>query len=88
MIARDWAHDRGCYFCGASENVDHLLFSCSIAKVVWHIMALCFSQNSKSRSYEEFRPWIHMALSVGDNVSMLGLTAVLGDLDSQEQALL
>jgi hypothetical protein len=29
-----------------------------------------------------------MALSVGDNVSMLGLTAVLGDLDSQEQALL
>jgi hypothetical protein len=65
MIARNWDGDPGCFFCGERENVDHLLFSCPIAKVVWGIMVLCFSQHSKPSSYEEFWPWIHIALPGG-----------------------
>jgi hypothetical protein len=35
MLKRKWSGDPGCYFCGAPETTDHLLFACPIAKVVW-----------------------------------------------------
>uniref|UniRef100_A0A0A9CMM6 Reverse transcriptase zinc-binding domain-containing protein n=1 Tax=Arundo donax TaxID=35708 RepID=A0A0A9CMM6_ARUDO len=30
-----WQGDPSCYFCSQPEAVDHLLFGCSVAKVVW-----------------------------------------------------
>jgi hypothetical protein len=45
MIKRNWGGDPGCYFCGEPESVDHLLFSCSVAKVVWGIISMCFGQH-------------------------------------------
>jgi hypothetical protein len=36
------------------QTVDHLLFSCPIAKVVWGVVALCFHQNNRPSSYEQF----------------------------------
>jgi hypothetical protein len=35
MLSRNWHGDPGCYFCGFVETVDHLLFQCPVAKVVW-----------------------------------------------------
>jgi hypothetical protein len=35
MIKRKWKGDKGCYFCGLTETVDHLLFECPVAKVLW-----------------------------------------------------
>jgi hypothetical protein len=60
MIARDWQGGPGCYFCGKLETVDHLLFSCPIAKVVWDLIALSFHQRTRG----------------GDKFYMLGLAAV------------
>ena len=35
MIRRNWPGDPSCYFCSQPGTVDHLLFQCSTAKVVW-----------------------------------------------------
>jgi hypothetical protein len=58
MLARNWKGDPDSYFCGGLESVDHLLFSCPIAKVVWGVVVLCFGQRVRPSSYEEFWPWI------------------------------
>jgi hypothetical protein len=55
MIKRKWG-DPDCYFCGSIKTVDHLLFSCPIAKVVGGLVAICFQQNSRPNTYEQF--WI------------------------------
>jgi hypothetical protein len=73
MVARNWQGDPGCYFC---ESVDHLLFQCPVAKVIWATLALCFHQNNRPSSYEQFCPWIRKALPRGGGgVYMLGLAA-------------
>jgi hypothetical protein len=68
MIARNWQGDPSCYFCDTSETVDHLLFQCPVAKVVWGTLAICFHQSDRPSSYEQFWPWIKKALGGGGGV--------------------
>jgi hypothetical protein len=76
MIFRNWQGDPACYFCGDPESVSHLLFQCPISKVVWGVLAICFNQKDRPRSYNEFWQWIKRALPRGEEVYMLGLAAV------------
>lgn len=50
MVGKNWKGDPGCYFCGGLKNIDHLLFSCPIAKVVWGVVTICFGQRVKPSS--------------------------------------
>jgi hypothetical protein len=77
MLSRNWHGDQGCYFFGSAETVDHLLFWCLVAKVVWGIIDVCFHQKDKPSSYEQFLPWIRRALpDRGGGGLMSGLAAV------------
>jgi hypothetical protein len=55
-IARKWQGDPRCYFCDDLEMVDHLLFNRPISKVVWGVIAICFGQRNRLKSYEQFWP--------------------------------
>jgi hypothetical protein len=76
MLIKNWKGDLGCCFCGGLKTVDHLLFSCPVAKVVWGVIAVCFGQRIRPSSYEEFWPWIQKALVGGEKMYMLGLSAI------------
>jgi hypothetical protein len=76
MIVRNWQGDPSCYFCGDTESLDHSLFQCPIAKVVWGVLALCFGQNERPSTYEDFWVWIVSALLGGEDMHMFGLTTV------------
>lgn len=76
MVKRKWQGDPTCYFCNSTESVDHLLFSCPIAKVVWGVVAMCFNQDNRPSSYEQYWDWIKQALPKGEPVYMLGLAAI------------
>jgi hypothetical protein len=39
LIKRKWSGNPTCQFCDHDESVDHLFFTCLIAKVVWVIIA-------------------------------------------------
>jgi hypothetical protein len=64
MIKRNWQGDPGCYFCGATESVDHLLFECPIAKFVWGAIAISFHQRDRPSSYEQYDSWIKKSCRV------------------------
>jgi hypothetical protein len=40
MIKRNWGGGPRCYFCNEPETVDHLLFPCHVAKVIWATLAI------------------------------------------------
>jgi len=46
MIRRKWTGDPSCLFCDQNESISDLLFQCSMAKVVWGIVA--FSLGAKN----------------------------------------
>jgi hypothetical protein len=52
------------------------LFSCPVAKVIWGIVAICFGQQDRPSSYEQYWMWIKKALPGGEQVFMLGLAAI------------
>jgi hypothetical protein len=76
IMIRRWQGAPGCYFCGGKEIVDHVLFECPVAKVVWGIVAICFQQNDRPSSYDQFWLWIRKALPGSDKVFMLGLAGI------------
>jgi hypothetical protein len=76
MIRKNWQGDPNCYFCGSIEIVEHLLFNCPIAMVVWGVVALSIHQKYMPTSYEQSDPWIKKALPGGEVVHMFGLAAI------------
>jgi hypothetical protein len=81
MIKRNWGGDLCYYFCGEPETVDHLLFSCPVANVVWGIIALCFGQHNRPTSVEQYDSWIKKVLPGGEKFyrqfGMLAIELVL-----------
>jgi hypothetical protein len=67
LMRRKWKGSPGCYFCGEPESTDHLLFACPVAKVVWEVVAICFQQNDRQVTYEQFWKWIVRDLPSGEN---------------------
>jgi hypothetical protein len=76
MLVRNWQGDPSCYFCDSLETVDHLFFECPTAKVIWGIVALCFQQNCRPKSYDQFWQWIYSALLEGEKLYMFGLSTI------------
>jgi hypothetical protein len=65
-----------CYFCGAAETVEHLLFECPVAKFVWGVVAISFHQSDRPSSYEQFECWVMRALPGGKEIYMFGLAVI------------
>jgi hypothetical protein len=42
LTRRKWQGDPKCYMCGDGESINHLFFSCHMARVTWGITALYF----------------------------------------------
>jgi hypothetical protein len=39
---RGWTGDPHCHFCSKTESIDHLLFSCALAKLIWYVILCAF----------------------------------------------
>jgi hypothetical protein len=76
MLTRSWQGDPSCYFCDSPETVEHLLFECATAKVIWGIVAICFQQKCRPKSYDQFWTWIYSALPGGEKFYMFGLSTI------------
>ena len=38
LARRGWKREQRCVFCGQNENIDHLFFSCSAARLLWNLI--------------------------------------------------
>ena len=39
LIKRKWVGNPKCYFCDLDESINHLFFTCPVAKVIWGVIA-------------------------------------------------
>jgi hypothetical protein len=62
--------------CGDGESINHLFFSCPVARVTWGIIVLCFQRRDRPAFYDQYWPWVRKSLSGGDVMYMFGLAAV------------
>jgi hypothetical protein len=42
LIKRNWTWNGKCCFCDNKESIQHFLFDCLFAKIVWHIIHITF----------------------------------------------
>jgi hypothetical protein len=84
MLRRKWQETPDCYFFGEAETTGHMIGR-PIAKVIWGIVAICFGQNDRSSSYEQFSSWIKKALLGGDGGDAGVGSYLLVNLERAEQ---
>jgi hypothetical protein len=73
---RKWPGNPTCSFCLQRESVDHLFFSCSVAKVVWGSIGKVLGTDRCPASLWQAVFWFHAFLPGGKRFYMLGIAAV------------
>jgi hypothetical protein len=51
LLRRGWTGDPHCHFCSKNESIDHLLFSCALAKLIWQVIMCTFLIGDTPRKY-------------------------------------
>jgi hypothetical protein len=80
MIKRRWQGDPLCYFCQHPETVNHLLFSCSVAKCVWATIATCLGATNIPTSFDQSWKWCEKWIPNGKQYYAVGIAAICWSL--------
>jgi hypothetical protein len=54
LTRRNWQGDKTCSFCCGDENIEHLFFSCPMAKYIWSLVAMVIGADCRPSSFEQF----------------------------------
>ena len=76
LLRRNWQGDPSCYFCPNDENMNHLFFTCPIAKVIWGIIAITLGANNIPENLDQYKIWIEHWLPGGRPVYTFCVAAV------------
>jgi len=76
MVKRKWNGDPSCYFCRQHETVTHLLFTCSVAKVVWATIATYLGANDIPSSFQQSWKWCEKWIPNGKQFFAVGIAVV------------
>jgi len=76
MIKRQWKGAPSCFFCQSPESVNHLLFTCSVAKSVWDIIATSLGASNIPISFNQSWLWCDMWIPNGKQFHAVGIGVV------------
>lgn len=76
MLKRNWKGDPSCYFCHQPETMTHLLFTCSVAKVVWATIATCLGADNVPTSFQQSWKWCMKWIPKGKQFYAVDIAAV------------
>lgn len=74
---RNWKGDTNCVFCCEAETIEHLFFTCSMAKYVWSLIGLVIGADCRPENMEQYFVWVQHFLPTGGACYMAGLAAVI-----------
>ena len=87
LIKRKWTGSPLCHFCDQNESVEHLFFTCSIAKVIWVVIAKAVGANNIPTSLSQCWSWCECWLPAGKKFYFWGLCYLLGYLGRSKQSI-
>jgi hypothetical protein len=73
---RGWPGNPTCSFCDQRETIQHLFFSCPVAKVVWGTLGIILGANTCPNSPWNALCWFYYYLPGGDRMYVIGLAAL------------
>jgi len=65
-----------CFFCSADENIEHLFFTCPVAKVIWGVVGTSIGANNIPSTLGQYKNWIRRWLPGGNRIYTFGLSAI------------
>lgn len=78
MVRRKWSGNPKCYFCNCYETINHLFFTCPIARVVWGVIAKLIGANNVPNSVAQSWDWCDIWLPFGGKFHLWGLQHCAG----------
>jgi hypothetical protein len=76
LSKRNWTGDLRCYFCNENENIEHLFFSCSVARYIWSLISYTVKATCRPASFSQFWEWVLRYMPANNKIHVAGLTAV------------
>lgn len=76
LVKRRWQGDPACCFCQYPETVNHLLFTCSVARVVWATTATCLGASNIPTSFDQSWRWCARWIPKGNQFHAVGIAAI------------
>jgi hypothetical protein len=77
LMRKGWTGDPHCHFCNKTESIDHLLFSCALAKLVWQVILCAFQLvRPPENTADLFGNWIKSFPKDQRHLVMCGASAV------------
>ena len=85
MVKRGWQGDPSCRFCENIETIQHLFFECSLARVVWSIVAIPLKANNIPTSLKTILELVQgMDSHQSPNACFCANSNLLGHLEGQK----
>ena len=82
---RGWKGDKTCVFCGKQENIDHLYFSCSAARLMWSLDKCSFDLKNTPQSLNNcLNVWIKTFENIETTYDRGNIWCVLVHLEMQK----
>lgn len=76
LIRRKWSGDPSCCFCPHAENIEHLFFTCPIARVIWGTVAKCLDTHHIPNNVESCYRWLRKHLNCDNAVHVILISAI------------
>jgi len=76
MIKINWSGSPSYFFCSADENIEHLFFTCPIAKVIWGMVGTSIGANNIPSTLIQYKKWIRRWLPDGSSIYTFELSAI------------
>ena len=76
LIRRNWLGSPSCYFCSEDETIEHLYFTCPIARVIWGVIGASLGACNTPNSLSQYKNWIQRWLPNGGSIHIFGLASI------------
>ena len=77
LLKKGWKGEKECVFCGQDESIDHLLFTCSAASLLWSLVrCVCGLKSSPLSVKDCFGGWINKFNKEDKKMVMIGVSAL------------
>ena len=85
LLKRGWKGDKHCMFCGKDETIDHLFFSCSVAKIIWALVRCVFDLKCTPRDLNDcLGIWLKISRKIARNLYWLAFQCCCGQFGDVE----
>ena len=78
---RGWKGDKHCVLCGKEESIDHLFFSCSIARLIRSLVGCAFDLKKFPKDMDNcFGNWLKNFSKNDKKIVLIGTSALIWDI--------